>query len=233
MSKILSVIIPTYNEASNIGRLLGCINELSYLNNQAIEVIVVDGGSTDKTVEVASSFSRVIVRHSQKGRAKQLNLGARNAVGEILYFLHCDSVPPKHFDYVILKAINEGADAGCFRLKFDKFHLLTFISCFFTRFNFPVCRGGDQSLFIQKKLFNYLGGYNESYQIYEDNDLTDRICKKFNFRVLPFYIRTSSRRFKTNGYFKLMYHFSVIHFKKNVLKSSPENLYQYYLKSIK
>jgi predicted glycosyltransferase involved in capsule biosynthesis len=100
-----------------------------------------------------------------------------------------------------------------------------------TRFNLPICRGGDQSLFIPSDWFWQLGGYNEAYRIYEDNDLTDRLYKRFSFRVLPQSVITSARRYSQIGVFRLQYYFALIHLKKR-MGYTPDGLWEQYRKTI-
>ncbi len=225
----ISVIIPVLNEASTIVKLLSCIhkNSSEYLIK---EILVVDGGSTDQTISLAKKNGAIIIR-SQRGRAKQMNAGAKEAQGDILYFLHADTFPPKDFDKSILQAITKDYQAGCFQMRFDSDSLFLRFFAWFSRINLKVCRGGDQSLFITNKLFTALGGFNEDYQIYEDNEFIGRLYDHTQFKILPKHVKTSARRYDKHGKLKLQYHFGVIHL-KNSLGAGPEQLYQYYLQHI-
>ncbi len=230
---MISIIIPVLNEASTISNLLNDISKKASVKNIS-ELIIVDGGSEDDTYEIVSGYSKtlpIIILKSEKGRARQMNVGAQNASGEILYFLHADTLPPADFDSQIISEINKGNVAGCFRMKFDSIHPILVISQWFTRFNFKSCRGGDQSLFIAKKEFQQLEGYNEDYTIYEDCELIDRIYNQYGFTIIKDYVITSARRYATNGTLKLQYHFAVIHFKK-WLGANPKILYSYYKENI-
>ncbi|MEA1785583.1 TIGR04283 family arsenosugar biosynthesis glycosyltransferase [Arenibacter sp. GZD96] len=225
----ISVIIPVLNEEAYIGTLLSYIQENSSAKHIK-EIIVVDGGSTDATAAIASDYGARVIT-SSKGRAKQLNTGAKHAQGGVLYFLHVDTFPPKDFDQTILSAVNEGHKAGCFQMKFDsKSRFLRFFA-WFTKVNHTLCRGGDQSLFITRAFFQATGGYNEAYQIFEDNELIIRIYKMTPFKILPRYVQTSARRYEKNGVVRLQYHFGVIHF-KNCIGAGPEQLYAYYKRHV-
>lgn len=228
-NSLISIIIPVLNEENCIAKVLGFLKENSNRNNIK-EILVVDGGSTDATVKIASRLGAQVI-HSRKGRAKQMNLGARLAQGEILYFIHVDTLPPKYFDRYILKAIQNSYFAGCFRMKFDSPSKFLAFFAWFTKLNFKFCRGGDQSLFITKELFQKTGGFNENYIVYEDNEFTDRLYDCVNFKILPRHVITSARRYEERGKVALQFHFGMIHL-KNYLGAGPEQLYDYYKRKI-
>lgn len=229
MNKI-SIIIPILNEADIIENLLKHLLQNS--SKELIsEIIIVDGGSTDGSQKKVSKFSNVILLNSEKGRAKQMNYGAKNTKGNILYFLHADSFPPKDFDQAIINEIKKGNEAGCFRMRFNSNHWWLKLAGWLTCLNCKACRGGDQSLFTTQSLFNHIGGFNENLTIYEDNDFIEKLYKKNKFVIIKKWLTTSARRYKTNGLWKLQYHFIIIHLKK-WLGSSPEHLNSYYKKHI-
>ena len=230
MNKI-SIIIPIFNEVNSINKLLLHL-ENSISKTIDHEIIIVDGGSSDGSLDVIIKNKNIIVLNSAKGRSKQMNFGAKYASGNVLYFLHCDSFPPTNFDILILKEIENNNNAGCFKMKFDHYHPVLLVAQYFTRFNHISCRGGDQSLFIAKKLFNEIGGFNENYIIYEDNEIIKRIYEKANFVVIKKNITTSARRYKENGIWRLQYHFLIIHLKRKIGHSS-DSLLNYYRKNIK
>ena len=225
----ISIIIPVLNEQDLIQPLVSAIEKAAD-SLPDLELLFIDGGSTDATVERVDKCGMSLF-HSEKGRARQMNLGAREANGDILYFIHADTLPPAGFDRLIRKAVNMGWDAGCFRMKFDSpSRFLKFFS-WFTRFNHWLCRGGDQSLFIRRNYFEDLNGFNEDYMIYEDLELIIRLYRQGNFKVLPQYVLTSDRKYKKVGQFRLQYHFGMIHL-KNYLGATPEALYAYYRRHI-
>jgi rSAM/selenodomain-associated transferase 2 len=227
MNKI-SIIIPILNEAENIANLLNYLIEISSEENIS-EIIVVDGGSIDNSIAVVSEFKKVKLLHSEKGRAKQMNFGAKQAIGNILYFLHADSFPPINYDKLIVNEVKNRKLAGCFRLQFDSNQWWLKLAGWLTKFNWQVCRGGDQSLFITKQMFNVIGGFDENYIIYEDNVLTKKLYKLNQFKVIQKPITTSARLYKKHGIFKLQYYFLIIHLKYH-FGASPESLYNYYQK---
>ncbi|MCZ6593412.1 MAG: TIGR04283 family arsenosugar biosynthesis glycosyltransferase [Bacteroidetes bacterium] len=232
---MISIVIPVLNEAETIEDLLQHISE-NVLATSVSEIVVVDGGSDDNSRDIVTRFAdnsliNVVSVSSNKGRAKQMNAGAKISTGRILYFLHADSYPPNGFDSLIISEVEKGNSAGCFRLKFDSNHPVLRISQWFTRFNFNFCRGGDQSLFVTRNAFDELNGYNESYTIYEDCEFINRIYAKYKFVIINDRLTTSARKYEQQGTVKLQYHFFVIHLKK-MFGASAETLSQYYQKHI-
>ena len=232
---MISIVVPVLNEAETIEDLLQHISE-NVLATSVSEIVVVDGGSDDNSRDIVTRFAdnsliNVVSVSSNKGRAKQMNAGAKISTGSILYFLHADSYPPNGFDSLIISEVEKGNSAGCFRLKFDSNHPVLRISQWFTRFNFNFCRGGDQSLFVTRNAFDELNGYNESYTIYEDCEFINRIYAKYKFVIINDRLTTSARKYEQQGTVKLQYHFFVIHLKK-MFGASAETLSQYYQKHI-
>lgn len=229
MNKI-SIIIPIFNEVNSINNLLNHL-ENSISKTYDYEIIIADGGSSDGSQHAIITNEKTVVLNSEKGRSKQMNSGAKNASGNILYFLHCDSFPPKNFDILILGEIRKGNKAGCFKMKFDYSHPVLMVAQYFTRFNHISCRGGDQSLFVTKELFKNIGGFDEGFAIYEDNEIIKRLYKNCNFTVIQKNITTSARRYKENGVWRLQYHFIIIHLKRK-LGHSSDSMLNYYRKNI-
>lgn len=229
MNKI-SVIIPILNEVENIGSLIKHLLEHSAFPEQ-LELIVVDGGSSDGSQDIVSKFKNVTLLISEKGRAKQMNIGAQKSTGHILYFLHADSFPPKRYDELIISEVTKGHLAGCFRMQFNSNHWWLRLASWLTQFSWRACRGGDQSQFITKKLFEDIGGYNEDYIIYEDNILINELFKRNQFVVINKKIRTSARLYKKHGIWKLQYHFWTIYVKK-WFGASANDLFSYYQKHL-
>ncbi|MGZ8559235.1 MAG: TIGR04283 family arsenosugar biosynthesis glycosyltransferase [Chitinophagaceae bacterium] len=198
---MISIIIPTYNEADQIEQTISRIQVNK--GPHPIEIIVVDGGSNDQTISIAEKCGAITLLSEKKGRAAQMNIGASLAKGEIFYFLHADSLPPENFANHITGAVNKGYSCGCFRLRFDLSHWFLKANCWFTRFNINVVRFGDQSLFVTRDVFNKCGGYNESLQIMEDQEIIHRIKKHGKFKVMNAAVTTSARKYRDNGIFRM------------------------------
>lgn len=227
----ISIIIPILNEKDYIGKLLNYLL-INSSNANIADLIVVDGGSTDSSQKIVQGFSNVVLLNSEKGRAKQMNLGAKYAQGTVLYFLHADAFPPKHFDQLIIDKVEKGHKAGCFRMQFDSKHWWLRLASWLTQFNWRPCRGGDQSQFITKELFEAIGGYDEDYIIYEDNILINALYKRNEFVVINKKIKTSARLYKKVGVWKLQYHFWVIYVKR-WFGADADTLLGYYETNIK
>ncbi len=228
-NKSISIIIPVLNEEKIIESFIEKLLKKSFYKN---DIIVVDGGSKDSTIKILKKFSELRLLKSDKGRAIQMNYGALKAKKEILYFLHCDSIPPNNFDQIIYNEYIKGRETGCFRMIFNGSHIFLKVSSYFTRFNHKICRGGDQSLYISKNLFTSLNGFNEEYIYCEDMEFIDRIYDNSKFNVIQKNITTSNRRFLENGTIKLQFHFIIIHTLR-VFGYSALKIKSYYEKYVK
>ncbi|MAN60107.1 MAG: glycosyl transferase family 2 [Flavobacteriaceae bacterium] len=233
---MLSIIIPVLNEVESLPLLLTHLGG-SASAPSSIEVIVVDGGSTDGTASCVanfksrSPFKRLVCISSEKGRPKQMNVGAAHAKGEVLYFLHADSFPPKQFDAHILSEVRKGNPAGCFRMQFDSTHWWLRLAGWLTQFNWRACRGGDQSQFISRELFDEVGGYDEDFAIYEDNVLINQLYARNRFTVINRPLTTSARLYRERGIAHVQFHFWTIYLKR-WLGADAEALAAYYKKHL-
>ncbi|GAB3572369.1 TIGR04283 family arsenosugar biosynthesis glycosyltransferase [Hymenobacter daeguensis] len=200
---LVSIIIPTYNEAAGIGALLHHLAGAGAAADAAVEIIVADGRSTDATAARARQAGARVVACPHKGRAVQLNYGAAQATGTILYFLHADTLPPGGFLADIRRAVAAGFGCGCYRLGFDAPHWFLRASAWFTRFEVNAVRFGDQSLFVLKTVFEQAGGFREDLLLMEDQEIIGRLKRHARLRVLPGPIITSARKYLANGVFRL------------------------------
>lgn len=198
----ISVIIPTYNEADNIGCLIESLK--IYGEKHLHEIIIADSpNSTDTTKEIAQKLGAIAQKSPQKGRAFQMNFGASLATGEILYFVHADIKVNPDYAFDIVKSINSGHDFGCYRYQFDTDDWLLKVNAFCTRMPFIWCRGGDQTLFIRKKDFLKVGKFRDDYQIMEDYEFIIRAKKVLKFKIIPKNVVVSARKYKTNSYLRV------------------------------
>lgn len=198
---MISIIIPTFNEAALIEQTITKTVLAKGAHN--IEIIVSDGGSSDETVAIAKKCGAITVFSDQKGRGAQMNKGALTAKGDILYFLHADSIPPPNFTSYIINTRNKGAVSGCFRLAFDHKHWFLKANCWFTRFNIDAVRFGDQSLFVTKDVFFKIGGFREDLLLMEDQQIISRIKKYGKFTVMNAAVTTSARKYHDNGIYRM------------------------------
>ncbi len=196
----LSIIIPTYNEAAVIQQLLAYVQQHS---SPGTELLVADGGSTDGTRGMAAELGVRVILCQRKGRGPQMNEGAAASSGDLLYFLHADTFPPKGFETHIRQAVEQGAGSGCFRLRFDTAHWFLQLNAWFTRFDVEAIRFGDQSLFVRREVFLREGGFDERMLLLEDQEVIGRLRKTAPFVVLPQQVVTSARKYKTTGIYRL------------------------------
>lgn len=205
---MISIIIPAYNEEKNIGKLIAYLKEI--IASDKAEIIVVDGGSRDQTVVEAENAGAKVVRSPKKGRASQMNFGAEQAKGGVLYFLHSDTRPPKTVINDISKELDKGSGCGCFRLRFNNDHKVLSFYSWFTRFDIDFFRFGDQSLFVKRALFQKIGGFDENLIVMEDQEIVSRLKKHAQFTIIPKQVFTSARKYEKIGVFKLQIIFSII-----------------------
>ena len=219
----LSVIIPTYNEAGNITRLVA---ELRRYAPQA-QVLVVDANSPDGTAEAARQAGATVLPAPQPGRAAQMNHGAAHATGELLYFVHADVSLHPDFVATITRAVADGYAAGCFRFRFDSRHPLLRINSYGTRFEGIMSRGGDQTLFITQALFKQLGGFDERFVIMEDFEIIQRIRRVARFFIAPHAVTVSARKYETNSWLRVQLA-NLTAFSLFFLKASPVKIARTY-----
>jgi rSAM/selenodomain-associated transferase 2 len=191
----ISIIIPTLNEAGNIKQALA-----STQPSTNIEVIVVDGGSKDSTVEIAKSLG-VKVISTAGGRAVQMNTGALAASGEILLFLHADTRLPSGFDVMIRTALQQtGTVAGAFALRIDASQWGLRLVEWGVNWRSRFCQMpyGDQAIFLTKDLFHKIGAFPE-LPIMEDFELIRSLKRNGKITIINVPVITSARRWLQMG----------------------------------
>ncbi len=201
LDKKISIIIPVYNESSTISSLMDNLD----LFKDSCEIIFVDGRSSDRSPKIIQERYRVI-SSPKKGRANQMNYGASLSKGEILLFLHADSLLPKDALIQIHDIISEGYKVGCFKLKFKSSHPLMKICGFMSNLRVLLrnIAFGDQGIFINRSYFYEIGGFKE-LPLMEDYQLSMTIkAKGEKIALAKSKIETSERRFTKNGRLRTM-----------------------------
>ncbi len=203
---MISIIIPTLNEETMIKSTLE--NLMLHTRGTAHEIIVSDGGSRDNTVSIAERFAPVI--RSGKGKAVQLNEGAKKAIGDILFFVQADTrVPDGALEAIELKIYKQGYDGGGFSNIFSEHNKK--IKTLGRILNFRIFTNdhkgnliffGDNGIFCRREVFDRLGGFSP-IPIMEDYDFSKRMRDQFRpARILDPKLIVSSRRFIKNGFVK-------------------------------
>ncbi len=197
----ISIIIPTYNEPATIEKLITYLQK--HGGDSVVEIIISDGESNDETPAIAEKAGAGVLISPQKGRAAQMNYGAANSNGDVLYFVHADSFPPVNFASDIIKAVNDGFDFGRYRTQFDSSKFLLKINAWFTRFNWFICYGGDQTLFITRKLFEQSGGFKNELLIMEEYEFAERLMKQGRYKIFNDTALVSTRKYEGRSWLKV------------------------------
>lgn len=191
----ISIVVPVFNEAEWAPKTLRYLADTF----SECELIAVDGGSTDETVALIKPYVRVMV--SQRGRAYQMNAGARATSGEILWFIHADSQVQREalpLMYAALK--NPAIVGGGFRLRFAE-HLLSLRAIAYAsnlRAKYLQWIFGDQSLFVRRSYWDAVGQF-PAQPIMEDLELSRRLKQYGKLVLLPSPSQSSGRRLIRNG----------------------------------
>lgn len=202
----ISIIIPVLNEAATIQETL-----TRFENASEVEVIVVDGGSRDETVAIATRVGKAIAKSlrievisAAAGRASQMNAGAAVATGDILLFLHADTHLPTSFDTLVRQALqNAGTVAGAFELRIDaQLRGLRLVEKMVNmRSHFLSMPYGDQAIFLKAATFHDLGGFPD-LPIMEDFELMLGLRRQGRITIVPAPVVTSGRRWQKLGVMK-------------------------------
>lgn len=192
---MISIIIPVLNEERALPETL----EHVFRQNGDFEIIIVDGGSDDRTCELAGSYDDILLLKSKRGRAIQMNTGAEAAKGQWLLFLHADTLLPGNALRKI-RSLNDQIKAGCFHQQFSGQHyLLRLIS----KLHNWRCRRsriiyGDQAMFVRREMFDQLGGFPQE-PILEDVIFSEELVKVTRPVLLEDKVITDSRKFVQRG----------------------------------
>jgi rSAM/selenodomain-associated transferase 2 len=194
-----SVIIPVLNEAAILKQQVQTV--MDALPAAGVEVILVDGGSEDDSRRIAQELGCRVI-DSPRGRALQMNTGAANAQGTLLYFLHLDTTPPTEWVDILQQAKEDNSLPLTFRLKFsgqERSPLLRFFS-WCSQFDIDAFRFGDQSLLVHRDDFRAIGGFREDHSVMEGHDIIRRLRRHTGrLTVHPAGVTTSPRRYLKHG----------------------------------
>jgi rSAM/selenodomain-associated transferase 2 len=222
----ISVIIPTLNEADTIGRTLARVRQAG-----RCQLIAVDGGSDDGTPEIAGRYADVVLS-APRGRARQMNVGAQAAAGEVLLFLHADTLLPQGFPEVLARALVDPEVVGgrfdvCLDAPGWSFRVIeTFMNI---RSRSTRIATGDQAIFVRREIFLAAGGYPE-VALMEDVELSRKLKRLGKIACLRTRVVTSARRWQRDGVLRtvvLMWGLRLAH----SLGVPPEHLKAFYTDS--
>jgi rSAM/selenodomain-associated transferase 2 len=190
----VSVVIPALNEEARIEAAIRSAQEAG-----AAEILVADGGSSDRTVELARNAGATLVECTA-GRGAQSNAAAAEATGEILLFLHADTVLPPGACHAVEESIRRGSVFGGFRIRFaEPAARLRFVAfAINVRTSLTRSPWGDQAQFVRADLFHATGRF-ASAPLMEDYELALRMKRIGPTEILPLEVTTSGRRFLETG----------------------------------
>ncbi|MGK5448611.1 TIGR04283 family arsenosugar biosynthesis glycosyltransferase [Streptomyces radiopugnans] len=196
----VSIIVPVLDEEDTIQTTLSRLCR----DFPDCELIVVDGGSTDATIELAAPHATVV--HSARGRARQMSEGARHARGEVLWFVHADTtVDPAALGQIRACLTDPRAVGGGLTLRFDRrtpgLNYLARTSNLRARRLHHVF--GDQAMFVRRTVFDELGGFPD-LAIMEDLEMSRRLHRRGRLRLLPATSTASSRRLTAHGTWRMI-----------------------------
>ena len=192
-----SIIMPVLNEEAVLERYLLPLTQ--QCTPHEYELLIVDGGSTDETVTIAERYGTVI--YSARGRATQMNCGAKAARGDILLFLHADTLLPDNaFDAIEQALASPRVVAGAFKLCFNCDKLLYKLVAYATNLRSRITNvfTGDQAYFIRVESFRAIGGYPDQ-PLMEDLEIIARLRTIGRVVLVPHYVTTSARRHEQTG----------------------------------
>ena len=220
----VSVIIPVLNEAEVISECLDAFD------NEGVDVLVVDGGSTDGTASIveASGVAELLVADI-KGRASQMNTGAEAAAGSVLLFLHADCRLPEDWRVKVGEALaNPEVVGGRFQLGIAESTLSFRLIAFFSTLRSRVLKitYGDQAIFVRRSVFESVGGFPDR-RIFEDSEFCDVLERRGRFVMLDAKVISSSRRWRAWGIWRTVFRMWVLRI-MYTLSVSDERLSRWY-----
>lgn len=197
----ISVIIPTINEEQTIRKTLEALTRLQNVS----EVIIVDGGSTDKTIEIIENFTKLknlkLIKFGVANRGRQLHEGTRHAAHEIFWFIHADARPVQGSGRQI-KALMRYKQivGGNFNVVFDgASRWARFLTWLYPQLRSIGLVYGDSAIFVRRETYEKMKGF-KPLPLFEDADLYKRLLRRGEFRHVNLPVTTSSRRFENTSF---------------------------------
>jgi len=192
----LSVVVPMLNEGSVVRETLAALRT----GAPNAEIIVVDGGSVDQSVDVARKLADRVIA-AERGRARQMNAGAALALGDILTFVHADTRVPSSFEKDILEVLEESdIVGGRFDVELDDpslaYRLIGDLISLRSRITRTAT--GEQAIFVRRSVYEALGGFPD-FDLCEDLDFSRRLKRTGRVACLHSRVTTSARRWRRNG----------------------------------
>jgi rSAM/selenodomain-associated transferase 2 len=197
MNPIVSIIIPTLDEADTILPTLDAIAA----NETAHEAIVIDGGSSDGTADIAEQMGVRVVRATERNRASQMNHGSRLVKGDVLLFLHADTlIAPVALEKITDALRRRRVVGGAFVRRYASRSIFLMVTCLLAEIRGKAFGWflGDQAIFVRREVFASLGGFRD-LESFEDLDFSRRMKRVGQVMTLRPQVVSSARRFSLRG----------------------------------
>lgn len=193
---LLSIIIPVFNEAHSIRTTLDAVKKI----RGDVELIVVDGGSHDGTIEILNECGANVIE-GERGRGVQMHAGASKARGDVLWFLHADTIPPIDAAEKITEALKDKETVGGnFHIRFDgDTRPARFLTWLYPKLRKIGLLYGDSGIFVRRDVYKQIGGF-KPFPIFEDLDLVRKVKRTGRMIYLSSAVTTSSRRFEGRSF---------------------------------
>ena len=206
----ISVIIPTHNEELMITRTLDAVSRLV----NVWEIVIVDGGSTDKTIEIVKNYAHKkpfrVIETAEANRGRQLHEGTKHAAGEVFWFVHADTRPVQGCAGQIKQYMRyDEIVGGNFEIVFDgDGRWARFLTRLYPQLRTIGLVYGDSAMFARREIYEKLGGFRD-LPLFEDVDLYKRLIKKGEFQHINLPVVTSSRRFENSSFIRTFARWSI------------------------
>lgn len=199
------MIVPAYNEAAAIG---GCVESLKRIDER-LEIIVVDGDSSDETVRIAAAGGATVIS-AKRGRGSQLHAGAVAARGNVLWFVHADTVPDPLSVVEMTRALRDpDVVGGNFRIRFGGgSNASAFLTWLYPKLRRIGLMYGDSAIFVRTEVYRRTGGFRP-IDLFEDLEFVNRLKKYGALKHLSATVTTSSRRFEGRGFWRTFVRWSL------------------------